>query len=743
MPLPDLLSPAAPTGDEKFQALSRAAAPQDWNRVFQNTDLGIGTADVRGALATVNPALCAMLGYSQEELAGKTIAGLMHPEDQELTRDLIDKVLRGTIRSCKIDERCLTKNGSVIWGRVSVSVVHSERSAHLVLAIEDISSAKRDEERLQQVERRLRWLLDSSPVGVVETNRHGRVLAANDAFYRLIGWDRDAFARAGMDLFQITPPEWIELTDANLRSISAGERSVLYEKEYWRRDKSRVPVMIARSFGEGSPDEVLTFVIDLTEQKKAEERFRLVVEAAPNAMIMAGDDGRITLVNSQTEKLFGYERAELLAQPVKMLVPERFRERHAGHRGSFFAAPSARAMGSGMELFGRRKDGSEVPIEIGLNPIDTLEGHFVLASIIDITERKKAEERKVAESTLRESERELRLLANAMPPIVWSARPDGCRSYYNQRWYDFSGFPPGAAGDEGWRAICHPDDLRSSLEVWRAAVESGTAYETQYRLLDRRTGSYRWHLDRALPIRDEQGAISKWIGTCTDINDRKEAEMVLEESVRERTRQLEAALSEKTVLLKEVHHRVKNNLTVIASLLERHAEATNDPRVIASLHDSQRRVHCMALVHEHLYATDKLDRVDFANYIHQLADELYESLVPVSGSVHLSVEAESREIGVHQAIPCGLILNELLSNAFKYGFPEGRSGEVQVQFHAIGGGYLSLVVHDNGVGIADGFEWRKAKSLGLQIVQILTKQLGGTIEMRRESGARFELVFPG
>jgi len=128
-----------------------------------------------------------------------------------------------------------------------------------------------------------------------------------------------------------------------------------------------------------------------TEPGRMEDRFQLVVEAALHAMIIVGTDGLIALVNTQTEKLFGYDRQELLGQPVEMLIPERFRGDHGGHRSGFFAAPSVRSMGAGRDLFGLRGDGSEVPVEIGLNPISAADGQFVLASIIDITERKQRE----------------------------------------------------------------------------------------------------------------------------------------------------------------------------------------------------------------------------------------------------------------------------------------------------------------------------------------------------------------
>src|SRR5206468_2023096 len=132
-------------------------------------------------------------------------------------------------------------------------------------------------------------------------------------------------------------------------------------------------------------------LMDITERKHAEEKFRLVVEASPNGIILVDKEGRIVLVNSQTEKLFGYSLSELIGHPIETLIPERFRDRHAGYRKAFLSEPSSRAMGVGRDLFGRRKDGSEFPVEVGLNPIHTTEGLSVLASVIDITARKQAE----------------------------------------------------------------------------------------------------------------------------------------------------------------------------------------------------------------------------------------------------------------------------------------------------------------------------------------------------------------
>jgi len=207
---------------------------------------------------------------------------------------------------------------------------------------------------------------------------------------------------------------------------------------------------------------------------------------------------------------------------------------------------------------------------------------------------------------------------------------------------------------------------------------------------------------------------------------------------------LKGALSEKTVLLREVHHRVKNNLAVVAGLLGMQANAAASEPTNTALAESQQRVLSMALIHEYLYATEYLDRVNFGKYLEQLANQLCVSYAIESDLVGIGIEAEEIELPVHDAIPCGLILNELLSNALKYAFPDGRSGKIRIHFYRLQSGELSLSCHDDGVGIPESFDWQNPKSLGLRIVSILTKQIDGELTLdRSSSGTRFELRFPG
>jgi PAS domain S-box-containing protein len=206
---------------------------------------------------------------------------------------------------------------------------------------------------------------------------------------------------------------------------------------------------------------------------------------------------------------------------------------------------------------------------------------------------------------------------------------------------------------------------------------------------------------------------------------------------------LESAVSEKTTLLKEVHHRVKNNLAVIAALLGMQAYLIDDTGARMALEESQQRVASMALIHEYLYGTENLDRVNIGQYLRQLSHELCQSYPVRPELVSIGIEAEEIELPVDQAIPCGLILNELLSNALKYAFPTGRRGKIDVYFGRMESGELLLSCGDDGAGMPPTFDWQDLHSLGLRIVTILTKQLGATLTLDRDRvGTRFELRFP-
>jgi PAS domain S-box-containing protein len=206
--------------------------------------------------------------------------------------------------------------------------------------------------------------------------------------------------------------------------------------------------------------------------------------------------------------------------------------------------------------------------------------------------------------------------------------------------------------------------------------------------------------------------------------------------------QVKASLREKDVLIKEVHHRVKNNMQVISSLLNLQSRRIQDPDVLEMFRESQRRIRSMALIHERLYQSSDLSRIEFSQYLRNLATHLFHSYQVSSDRVRLRLDTEEVFFNINTAIPCGLIVNELVSNALKHGFPEGRTGEVAVELHRVAGDGYVVRVRDDGVGFPQALDYRRTETLGMQIVNTLVGQLEARLELEnRTPGTAFRMEF--
>jgi two-component sensor histidine kinase len=241
-----------------------------------------------------------------------------------------------------------------------------------------------------------------------------------------------------------------------------------------------------------------------------------------------------------------------------------------------------------------------------------------------------------------------------------------------------------------------------------------------------------------------------------DVTQRRQAEQALQQAkadlerkVAERTTelqslnaQLQVSLGEKEVLLKEIHHRVKNNMQVISSLLSLQADSIEEPHLLAMFRDSQQRIQSMALVHDILYRSNNFARSDLALYTRRLVAELRRSYSVHPAQIRWRLDLEEVFVSIDVIIPCGLLLHELISNCLKHAFEPGEAGEVHVELTSQTAGRLALVVSDNGRGFPEDLDFRQTDSLGLQLIGTLTEQLGGHIELDRSQGTRFTVTFP-
>ncbi len=368
----------------------------------------------------------------------------------------------------------------------------------------------------------------------------------------------------------------------------------------------------------------------------------------------------------------------------------------------------------------------QLEIRVQKRTIELAEANAILR--VEIVERVRAE------TALRESEARYKILFDTVPIAIFTKDSTGCYTSANANALGY--WPRNPVGYTDIELIS-PDvaeQLRADdLQV--LATGKLLVFEEHF---DAPHGS-RIMLSHKMPLYDANNNVIGILGASLDITERKRAED-----------QIKASLEEKVVLLQEIHHRVKNNLQVISSLLYLQAGKIQDPQMLSILRDSQNRVKSMALIHEKLYQTKDLAKVDLGEYIHNLASYLFRSYTAHAGAIQLQVQADNVFLGIDTAVPCGLIINELVSNALKHAFPDNASGEIQIELRVDGAFNpqpdqeqpFILSVRDSGVGFPADIDFQNTASLGLQLVNTLVNQLDGTIELHYNKGTEFKIQFP-
>ncbi|MFH0788151.1 MAG: histidine kinase dimerization/phosphoacceptor domain -containing protein, partial [Pseudomonadota bacterium] len=376
----------------------------------------------------------------------------------------------------------------------------------------------------------------------------------------------------------------------------------------------------------------------------------------------------------------------------------------------------------------KRQDGSIFSANLESIRSEVSGGKFEAHSILtDITKRKRLEREEVKW----QSEERYRTVIEEIDEGYYEVDLAGNFTFVNdsmirqlqQSWEELIG--------TNYRRCILPEEVDEVYKIFNRVYRTGEVIKWFPITNIRKDGTPIFTEDSISCRRDSEGRVIGFRGIFRDVSSRKQAED-----------QLLVSLRDKDVLLREIHHRVKNNLQVIQSLLNLQARKIKDPLALEAFKESRDRIRSMSLVHEKLYQSPDLDRINMDDYLRNLSINLFHSYKVKEDRVNLKVEVEDVQVSIDKAIPLGLIVNELISNGLKHAFPGERAGEIRVGLVLVNEGMIRLTVEDNGIGFPREVDFRKTESMGFQVVTTLVRQLKGTMGFHQEVGTGFQITLP-
>ncbi|MDD4249716.1 MAG: PAS domain S-box protein, partial [Methanosarcina sp.] len=704
-----------------------------------------------GRILSVNPATCRVLGWAEEELIGRGREVMFNLEDPAVS-DVLNELMRsGSIKAQLTYSR---KDGTTFPGEISSAFfTDSNGEPRAVIIIRDITERKKTEESLQKaydnldekVKERTAELeeayksLEKSEKGLAEAQKIAHIgnwdwniitnkLYFSDEVYRIYGCEPQEFSVTRNVFLSYVHPDDRDYVDnsfnksLNEKPISIDYRIILPNKEE-RVIHAQGEVIFN---DENIPFRTIGTIQDITERIKSEEKNQIlanIVESSNDAIGTISLDSIITSWNKGAEQVYGYLAEEILGKPISILVPP-----HLEKEPQKLSELIKRGEGiPRYETLRLRKDGKIIYVSITLSPVFDIHGKLTAISFIsrDITESRRADEK------LRESEVKYRNIVETANEGILITDNGAIITYANKKLADMLGCTlEEVIGRPTWGFINeeYKPIVKLNLEKRRQGISE--SYELKLICKD---GSPLWTLLNAKPLFDEDGMFIGVMNMLTDIDKRKRAE--------------EALVKIEIARKKEIHHRIKNNLQVISSLLDLQAEKFSEKEVLEAFRESQSRVLSMSLIHEELYKGGGTDTVDFSAYLQKLAENLFKTYSLCSKNIHLYMDLEEYAFfNMDTAVPLGIIVNELISNSLKHAFTE-KEGEIRIRLcreekkNEISKSLFSLTISDNGKGIPENIELGSVESLGLQLVSILVDQLDGKIELIRNHGTESRITF--
>lgn len=695
----------------------------------------IMAADPQGRITEYNPAALSRFGWELEEIVGKE-AGMLYadPSQHIMVQKELDRsgIFAGEIQN-------ITKYGEVFTSFLTASRLYDE-DGHVIGVMgvsRDITQMLRDQESLRVSEERYRDLFEHASDLIQSIDPEGRFEYVNSSWRKTLGYSNEEIDR--LTIRDIIHPDHMAAFNDHFRWVMQGGEGSSLSTVFLSRDGRSIHVEGTTSarVQNGRPVAMRNILRDITGMYQAREKM-LLHEAKMRALFESGehmfwtvDQGmKLTSFNlgyeTMMERLHGI-RPMLGSDPNRPRRITSTKEYLQFWEKKYDEAFSGKALR--FETDQLDTDGYRVCNEIFLSPVFGPDGKVreLFGVGHEITEQKEAED------LVREQAARLKaIFESSANMMIWTLDQDlritSCNDHFIRTIHEEHGilFKVGDPFVEEMSKRVAGGIYKPLLARYQATLK-GKAQQFEVELIGRDGGSI-WVENFINPI-ETDGEIKEISCLAYGITDRKEAQM-----------QLLKSLNEKEVLLKEVHHRVKNNLQIISSILSlQSAHVGDDQRILELLRDSRDRIRSMSFIHESLYQTKDFSSIDLANYIEGLSRNLMMSY-SLTGKIALETDLQKVHLVLDQAIPCGLILNELISNSLKHAFPNEREGVVRISLRTEGDRVI-IRVSDNGVGIDRDFDVMRDGNLGLELVRTLVDQLDGRIEMDAGTGVVFMLTF--
>jgi len=717
-------------------------------RLVESAPLGIMYLNSEGVITYENPSLLRMTGVPENVTSpalGKKLAELPSIKEAGVLSDL-SRVLAGeSITGKVVHYQSLFRVELDLEVEAAPIVDEKGNVEGVILMTNNITDRKRAAEALRLSEERFRELAELLPLIVFETNLEGNLTYSNLAAFKAFQYSQEDFEKGQNCLDMVIPADRVRAS-TNIKKILKGEELGATEYQALRKDGSTFPVLIY-----SSPivrDDIIVglrgVIVDITSRKEAENAiarsetfYRQVIENAagvPFRLIFGSTVGRghYDFVGDGIKSLLGVPPDEFtestfyeLLEEVRVLIPDIPTDPEAG-RQAFIRGkiPQYKA-----DVRIRTRDNEEKWVNDSSIPLRDEETGDIIGSfgiLQDITDRKLTEE------ALRDSQEWFKILFDFAPDAYYLNDLKGNFIDGNRAAEKLMGYKrEELIGKSFLKLKIMPANQTAKAAKILAKNALGQATGPDVLTLNRKDKSQVTVEIRAYPLKFKNQTMV--LGIARDITERQQTE-----------NRLKASLKEKEILLKEIHHRVKNNLQVICSLLNLQSRQVENEPSFAMFEETRNRVRSMALVHEELYRSSDFSHVDFAGYVKNLIASLYRAYNMKGENIKLNVDVAEISLGVDTAVPCGLIINELFSNALKHAFPptwEGKA-KIDVIIKESDDGDIVLTVRDNGIGIPKDLDIGQTQSLGLHLVRILAEdQLEGSIHIDRTNGTAFRIAF--